>query len=75
MLHSFFLFTNLLVIGSYGYHRLLNASVLTVSAISAPFAVAGFFVGLKINRRIRQRHFEIILSFMIGAMGFFLWMR
>ncbi|MFO7984285.1 MAG: sulfite exporter TauE/SafE family protein [Desulfatiglandaceae bacterium] len=75
MLHSFFLFANLLVIGSYGYHRLLSASVLTVSAITAPFAVAGFFSGLKINRCIRQRHFEIILSCMIGVMGFFLWVR
>jgi len=75
MLHSFFLFANLLVIGSYGYHGLLNASVLTASAISAPFAVAGFFFGLKINRRIRQRHFEIVLSLMIGIMGLFLWLR
>jgi len=75
MLHSFFLFANLLVIGSYGYYGLLKAPVLTASALSAPFAVAGFFLGLKINRHIRQRHFEIVLSCMIGIMGFFLWMR
>jgi len=75
MLHSFFLFANLLIIGSYGYYGLLNAPVLTFAAISAPFAVAGFFLGLKINRRIRQRHFEIVLSCMLGVMGLLLWMR
>ncbi len=75
MLHSFFLVAHLLIIGSYAYHGLLNASVLTASGISAPFAVAGFFLGLKINRRIRQRHFEVILSCMIGVMGFLLWTR
>ncbi|OPY93551.1 MAG: Sulfite exporter TauE/SafE [Syntrophaceae bacterium PtaU1.Bin231] len=75
MLQSFFLFANFIVIGSYGYHGLLDASVFTVSAVSAPFAVAGIFLGLRINRRIRQRHFEIVVSCLIGIMGLVLWMR
>jgi hypothetical protein len=75
MLQSFFLFANLLIIGSYGYYGLLNASVLTVAAVSVPFAVAGILIGLRINRRIRQRHFEIVVSCMIGIMGLILWMR
>jgi len=75
MLQSFFLFANFVVIGSYGCYGLLNESVLTVSAISAPFAVAGILLGLKINRRIRQRHFEIVVSCTIGIMGLLLWAR
>ena len=75
MLQSFFLFANLLVIGSYGWHGLLNASVLAAAAVSVPFAVAGILFGLAINRRIRQRHFEILLSCMIGGMGVLLWVR
>jgi len=75
MLQSFFLFANLLVICSYGWHGLLSGSVLRVSAVSAPFTVIGILLGLSINRRIRQRHFEILLSCLIGLMGLVLWMR
>ncbi len=75
MLQSFFLFTNFVVVGSYWYHGLLTASVLKVSGVGAPFAVAGILLALKINRRMSQRRFEVILSVLIGLMGVLLWMR
>jgi uncharacterized membrane protein YfcA len=40
-----------------------------------PFAIVGILLGLKINRRISQRHFAVILSVLIGIMGFALWVR
>jgi uncharacterized membrane protein YfcA len=40
-----------------------------------PFAIAGILLGLRINRRIGQRRFEVILSVLIGVMGFILWVR
>jgi uncharacterized membrane protein YfcA len=75
MLQSFFLFTNFVVVGSYWVHGLLTASVLKVSGVGAPFAVVGILLALKINRRMSQRRFEVILSVVIGLMGVFLWMR
>lgn len=75
MLQSFFLFANFIIIVSYGYHGLLTPSVFAVSAVAVPFAVAGIFLGLRINRRIGQRRFEVILSALIGIMGGILWLR
>jgi hypothetical protein len=75
MLQSFFLFTNFIVVGSYWVHGLLTPSVLKVSGVAAPFAVAGILLALKINKRMSQRRFEVILSVVIGLMGFLLWVR
>jgi uncharacterized membrane protein YfcA len=75
MLQSFFLFTNFIVVGSYWVHGLLTPSVLKVSGVAAPFAVAGILLALKINKRMSQRRFEVILSVLIGLMGFLLWVR
>ena len=75
MLQSFFVITNFIVLGSYWVHGLLTASVLQVSGVAAPFAVAGILLALKINKRMSQRRFEVILSVVIGLMGVFLWMR
>jgi uncharacterized membrane protein YfcA len=75
MLQSFFLFANFIIVVSYGYHGLLTASVFGVSAVAVPFAIAGILLGLRINRIIGQRRFEVILSVLIGVMGFILWMR
>ncbi len=75
MLQGFFLFANFIIIGSYGYHGLLTSSVLKVAFAAVPFAVAGILLGLKINRRISQRYFEVVLSVSIGIMGFALWAR
>jgi uncharacterized membrane protein YfcA len=75
MLQSFFVFTNFIVVGSYWVHGLLTASVLKASGIAAPFAVVGILLALKINRHMSQRRFEVILSIVIGLMGFLLWMR
>ncbi len=75
MLQGFFFFANFIIIGSYGYHGLLTSSVLKASGVAVPFAIVGILLGLKINRRISQRHFEIILSVLVGIMGFALWVR
>ncbi len=75
MLQSFFLFSNVIIIGTYKYHGLLTDSVLQTSAVAVPFAIAGILIGLKINRRIGQRRFETILSALIGILGFTLWLR
>ena len=75
MLQSFFLFANFIIIGSYGYHGLLTPSVLKVALVAVPFAVLGILLGLRMNRRISQRHFEVVLSVAIGVMGFALWAR
>jgi len=75
MLQSFFLFANFIIIVSYGYHGLLTPSVFGVSAVAVPLAIAGIFLGLRINRRIGQRRFEVILSALIGIMGGILWLR
>ena len=75
MLQSFFLITNFIVLGSYWVHGLLTASVLKASGVAAPFAVAGILLALKINKRMSQRRFEVILSIVIGLMGVLLWMR
>jgi uncharacterized membrane protein YfcA len=75
MLQSFFVFTNFIVLGSYWVHGLLTASVLKASGIAAPFAVVGILLALKINRRLSQRRFEVILCIVIGLMGVLLWVR
>jgi uncharacterized membrane protein YfcA len=75
MLQSFFLFANFIIILRYAYHGLLVRPVLTMSALAAPSAVVGIFLGLWGNRRIGQLHFDKILALMIGAMGFVLWIR
>jgi uncharacterized protein len=75
MFQGFFLFANVITIGSYGYHGLLTPSVLQMCGVAAPFAVMGILLGLKINRRMSQRHFEVILSVLIAIMGFALWLR
>jgi uncharacterized membrane protein YfcA len=75
MLQSFFVFTNFIVLGSYWVYGLLTTSVLKASGVGAPFAVVGILLALKINRRMSQRRFEVILSVVIGLMGVFLWMR
>jgi len=75
MLQSFFVFTNFIVLGSYWIHGLLTGSVLKASGVAAPCAVAGILLALKINRRMSQRRFEVILSIVIGLMGVLLWMR
>ncbi|OGP65908.1 MAG: hypothetical protein A2170_05490 [Deltaproteobacteria bacterium RBG_13_53_10] len=75
MLQSFFVFTNFIVLGSYWVHGLLTTSVLKASGVAAPFAVVGILLALKINKRMSQRRFEVILSIVIGLMGFLLWMR
>jgi uncharacterized membrane protein YfcA len=75
MLQSFFFFANFIIIMSYWYHGLLNRSVLEVSSLAMPGAIAGIFLGLSINRRIGQRHFSVILSILIGVMGFILCIR
>jgi len=75
MLQSFFLFANAIIIGTYKYHGLLTDSVLETSVAAVPFAIAGILIGLKINRRFSQRRFEIILSVLIGILGFTLWVR
>lgn len=75
MLQSFFVITNFIILGSYWVHGLLTASVLKVSGVAAPFAVAGILLAIKINRRMSQRRFEVILSVLIGFMGVLLWMR
>ncbi|MEW5909895.1 MAG: sulfite exporter TauE/SafE family protein [Thermodesulfobacteriota bacterium] len=73
MLQSFFLLSNLIIILTYGYHGLLNISVIRSALFSSPFAVGGILLGLKMNRRIQPRHFEIIFAVLLGAMGCFLW--
>jgi len=75
MLQSFFLFANAIIIGTYQYHGLLTNSVLESFVVAAPFAIVGILIGLKINRHISQRRFEIILSVLIGILGFTLWLR
>lgn len=75
MLQSFFVLANFIIIASYWYHGLLNRSVLEVSFITIPFAIAGILLGLGINKRIGQRRFEVILSSVIGLLGFILCMR
>jgi hypothetical protein len=75
MLQSFFLITNFIILGSYWFHGLLTASVLKVSGVAAPLAVAGILLALRINKRMSERRFEVFLSALIGLMGFFLWMR
>ncbi|MBM4339400.1 MAG: sulfite exporter TauE/SafE family protein [Deltaproteobacteria bacterium] len=75
MLQSFFLFANAIIIGTYQYHGLLTNSVLESFVVAAPFAIVGILIGLKINRHISQRRFEIILSVLIGILGFTLWVR
>ena len=75
MLQSFFLFANFIIIVSYGYHGLLTPPVLQVSLVAIPFAVAGIFLGLRINRLIGQHRFEVILAVLIGIMGGVLWLR
>ena len=75
MLQSFFVFTNFIVLGSYWVHGLLTASVLKTSGVAAPFAVAGILLALRINKRMSQRRFEVILSIVIGLMGLLLWVR
>lgn len=75
MLQSFFIFANFIIIVSYGYHGLLIWPVLKISAIAVPFAIIGIFLGLWINRRIGQLHFESILAITIGVMGTILCMR
>lgn len=74
-LQSFFLFANFVIVASYGWHGLLTPSVLQVSLVAVPFAIAGIFLGLRINRRIGQRRFEGILAMLIGVMGCILWLR
>jgi hypothetical protein len=73
MLQSFFMLSNLIILGTYGYHGLLNMSVIRSAAFASPFALAGILLGLKVNRHIHQRHFEVIFSVLLGAMGCFLW--
>jgi uncharacterized membrane protein YfcA len=68
-------FTNFIVLGSYWVHDRLTASVLKTSGVAAPFAVAGILLALRINKRLSQRRFEIILSIVIGLMGLLLWVR
>lgn len=75
MLQSFFLFANFVIVASYGWHGLLTPSVLQVSLVAVPFAIAGIFLGLRINRGIGQRRFETILAVLIGVMGCILWLR
>jgi len=43
--------------------------------VAAPFAVAGLLIALKINKRMSQRRFEVVLSVVIGLMGVLLWAR
>lgn len=75
MLQSFFVITNFVILGSYWIHGLLTASVLKVSGVAAPFAVVGILLAIRMNRRMSQRRFEVILSVLIGFMGVLLWMR
>jgi len=75
MLQSFFLITNFVILGSYWVHGLLTPSVLIVSGVAAPFAVGGILLAIRMNRRMSQRRFEVILSIVIGLMGVFLWVR
>jgi 4-amino-4-deoxy-L-arabinose transferase-like glycosyltransferase len=49
--------------------------VVTVAGIALPFAVGGILLAIRMNRRMSQRRFEIILSIVIGLMGVLLWMR
>jgi len=49
--------------------------VLQVSGVAAPFAVAGILLAIRVNRRMSQRRFEVILSMLIGLMGVLLWIR
>jgi uncharacterized membrane protein YfcA len=67
MLQGFFVFTNFIVLGSYWVHGLLTASVVKASGVAAPFAVAGILIALKINKRMSQRRFEVVLSVVIGS--------
>jgi len=48
---------------------------LKASGVAAPFAVAGLLIALKINKRMSQRRFEVVLSVVIGLMGVLLWVR
>ncbi len=75
MLQSFFLITNFVILGSYWIHGLLTPSVLTASGVAAPFAVGGILLAIRMNRRMSQRRFEVILSIVIGLMGVLLWIR
>lgn len=75
MLQSFFVITNFIVLGSYWVHGLLTASVLQVSGVAAPFAVAGILLAIRVNRHMSQRRFEVILYILIGLMGVLLWIR
>jgi uncharacterized membrane protein YfcA len=75
MLQSFFLITNFVILGSYWVHGLLTPSVLIVSGVAAPFAVGGILLAIRMNRRMSQRRFEVILSIVIGLMGVLLWVR
>lgn len=75
VLQSFFVITNFIVLGSYWIHGLLTAAVLQVSGVAAPFAVGGILLAIRVNRRMSQRRFEVILSILIGLMGVLLWIR
>jgi len=75
MLQSFFLITNFVILGSYWVHGLLTPSVLTTAGVAAPFAVGGILLAIRMNRRMSQRRFEVILSIVIGLMGVLLWVR
>ena len=75
MLQSFFLFSNFIIIASYGFHGLLTLSVMKSSLLTSPFAVAGILLGLRMNTRINQRHFEIMVSMLLGIIGCVLWFR
>lgn len=75
MLQSFFVITNFIVLGSYWVHGLLTPSVLIASGVAAPFAVAGILLAIRMNRRMSQRRFEVLLSIVIGLMGVLLWIR
>jgi uncharacterized membrane protein YfcA len=43
--------------------------------VAAPFAVAGILLAIRMNRRMSQRRFEVILAIVIGLMGVLLWVR
>ena len=75
MLQSFFLITNFVILGSYWVHGLLTPSALTTAGVAAPFAVGGILLAIRMNRRMSQRRFEVILSIVIGLMGVLLWVR
>jgi uncharacterized membrane protein YfcA len=43
--------------------------------VAAPFAVGGILLAIRMNRRMSQRRFEVVLSIVIGLMGVLLWVR